>query len=110
MQGFLHCVWPLRMHFCAIFLLKKWSVENDHTGKKIILVLKTTFKKVFIKYQVNARIPSLCLVSENAVFRGRKRRKKKLASPLGILSEDGMPQLLFPLDKLLYMYMVGTNC
>ena len=91
------------MLFWAIFLLKKNghnSVENDHTRKKITLVLKATYKKVLLKYQVNARFPSLCLVSENmenAIFGGRKRRrrkkkKKKSASPLGIPSEDGMPQ------------------
>ena len=45
--------------------------------KKITLVLKTTYKKVFLKYQVNARFPSLCLVSENAIFGGGKRGRKK---------------------------------
>ena len=69
------------------------SVENDRTGKKFTLVLKTIYKKVFLKYQVNARFPSLCLVSENAIFGGGKRRKKIVGKPIGIPSEDGMPQL-----------------
>ncbi len=51
-------------------------VENDHTGKKITLVLKTTYK-VFLKYQVNARFPSLCLVSENAISGGRKKEEEE---------------------------------
>ncbi len=42
------------------------SVENHHIGKKSKLVLKTTSKKLFLKYQDNARFPSLCLASENA--------------------------------------------
>ncbi len=81
MQGFFHCVWPLKMHFCAIFLLKNShnSVENDRTGKKFTLVLKAIYKKLFLKYQVNARFPSLCLVS---VFGGGKRRKKKVGKPI----------------------------
>ncbi len=62
------------------------SVENDHTRKKFTLVLMTTYKKVFLKYQVNTRFPSLCLASENAIFGGRRkprrrRKKKKSASP-----------------------------
>ncbi len=41
-------------------------LENDRTRKKFKLVLKTTYKKLVIKYQVNARFLSLCLASENA--------------------------------------------
>ncbi len=33
--------------------------------KKFTLVLKTTYKKLFLKYWDNARFPSLCLASEN---------------------------------------------
>ncbi len=83
MQGFLHSVWPLRMHFCAIFLLKKTAitrVDNDHTRKKFTLVLNTTYKNVFLKYQVNARFLSLCFVSEN-FHRRKKEEKKKVGSP-----------------------------
>ncbi len=70
MQGFLHCVWPLGMHVWAIFTPKindghKW-VENYCIGKKIKLVLKTTYEKLVLLYQSNARFPSLCLASENA--------------------------------------------
>ncbi len=46
--------------------------------------MKTTYKKLVLKYQVNARFPSLCLVSENAIFGGgRRRRKKKVCKPIG---------------------------
>ena len=34
--------------------------------KKIKIVLKTTYKKLVLKYQDNAGLPSLCLASENA--------------------------------------------
>ena len=57
------------------------------------LVPKTTYNKVFLNYQVNIRFPSLCLASENAIFGSGRRRKKKAASPQGMASEDGMPQL-----------------
>ncbi len=39
------------------------SVENYCIGKKFKLVLKTTYKKLVLKYQSNARFPSLCLAS-----------------------------------------------
>ncbi len=42
------------------------SVENYYIGKKFALVLKSTYKKLFLKYQVNTRFPSLCLASKNA--------------------------------------------
>ncbi len=42
------------------------SPENDRIGQKFKLVLKTTYKKLVLKYQDNARFPSLCLASENA--------------------------------------------
>ncbi len=42
------------------------SAENDRIGKKFKLVLKTTYKKLFLKYQDSAKFPSLCLVPENA--------------------------------------------
>ncbi len=38
-------------------------------GKKIGLVLKTTYKKLAIKYQGNARFTSLCLTSDNVFLR-----------------------------------------
>ena len=41
------------------------SVENYCIRKKFQLVLKTTYKKLSLKYQDNARFPSLCLASEN---------------------------------------------
>ena len=49
------------MDFRPIFTQKIGhnSGENDHTGKKITFVLKTIYK-VFLKYQVNTRFPSLC--------------------------------------------------
>ena len=55
MRGFLRCVWPLRMHFWAIFTHRK----------KIKLVLKATHKKLFLKYQDNAKVALLCLTYEN---------------------------------------------
>ncbi len=66
------------------------SVENDRTGKKITPVLKTTYKKVFLKYQINARFPSLCLASENDIFGGGKRRKK-VGKPIGDPVRTGCP-------------------
>ncbi len=77
------------------------SVENVRTGKKFTLVLKTTYKKVFLNYQVNTRFPSLCLASENAIFGGRRRRrrrrrrKKKKSRQVhrGSCQRTGMPQL-----------------
>ncbi len=53
--------------FLSYFYFKKShnSVENDSTRKKFKLVLKTTYKKLFLKYQDNARFPSMCLASEN---------------------------------------------
>ncbi len=56
------------------------SVENDRTGKKISLVLimlKTVYKKVFLKYQVNTRSLLSCLASENDIFGGESSREKK---------------------------------
>ena len=51
-----------------------------------------THRKVFLKYQCNARFPSLCLASENAIFGSGMR--KKVGNPIrGPPSEDGMPQL-----------------
>ena len=89
MQGFLNCVWPLKSIFELYFYSKNTghnSLENVCTGKKFTLVLNTTYKKVFLTYQVNTRSPSLCLASENAIFGGRRRRrirKKKVSKPMG---------------------------
>ncbi len=44
------------------------SVENDHIRKKFKLALKTTYNKLLLKYQDNARFPSLCLDPERALF------------------------------------------
>ena len=41
-------------------------VEKYRIRINLKLVLKTTWKKLFLKYQDNARFPSLCLVSENS--------------------------------------------
>ncbi len=51
------------------------SEENGHMGKNFKLVLKPICK-VFIKYQANAMFCSLCLRSGNAIFGGRRKRKK----------------------------------
>ncbi len=103
MQGFLHCVWPMRIHFWPIFLLKNGhnSVENDRTRKKCTLDLKTIFKNVFLKYQVNTRFPSLCLASENDIFGGgrkprRRRRKKKVSKPIGDRDAPTRKTVTFP--------------
>ncbi len=65
---------------------------NDRTGKKFTLFLKTTYKKVFLKYKVNTRFPSLFLASDNAIFGGgrkprrrrrKKKKKKKVGKPIG---------------------------
>ncbi len=58
--------------------------------KKIELVLKTIYKKGFIRYQANARFPSLCLPSGNAIFGNGRRRKKKNFK--GIPSRNLIPQ------------------
>ena len=66
------------------------SGENGHIGKKFKLVLKTFYKKIFLKYQANgnAKFPSLSPPSgipRNAIFHvfgGRKSRKKKVGNPL----------------------------
>ncbi len=39
------------------------SVENDHTRKKFKLLLKTTYKNVFLRYQLNQRFLLLCYAS-----------------------------------------------
>ncbi len=61
MQGFFQCVWPPRIILELYFYSKNGynTVENDHTGTKFTLVLKTTraYKKLFLKYQVNTRFP-----------------------------------------------------
>ena len=49
---------------------------NNRTEKKFTLVLKTTYKKVILKYQVNPLFPSMCLASKNAIFGGGRRKKK----------------------------------
>ena len=58
------------------------KTQNNRTGKKFTLVLKTTYKKLFLKCQVNPRFSSLCLASRNTIFgRGmRKKAKKKKKS------------------------------
>ncbi len=68
MQGFLHCVWPLKNAFLSYFYSENGhnSVENYCIGKNFKPVLKTTYKKLIIKYQDNTRFPSLCLASKNA--------------------------------------------
>ncbi len=87
---------------------------NDRTGKKFTLVLKTTYKKVFLKYHVNAWFPSMCLASRNAIFGGGRRKTKtknkhththeKSASPSGIpirgrdapIIRDAWPERFLP--------------
>ncbi len=58
MFALLECIFKL-------FVLKNShnSVENNCINRKFILLLKTTYKKVFLKYQLNAVFPSLCLAS-----------------------------------------------
>ena len=48
------------------------------------LNLKTIYKKVFLKYQANAMLPSLYLPSSNGIFGGRRKRKKekKVSNPI----------------------------
>ena len=50
-----------------LFLIKKCPQLSRKLlhRKKIKLVLKTTYKKLVLKYQGNARFSSLCLASEN---------------------------------------------
>ena len=76
--------WPFR----AIFLLNKMAitwVQMITLEKKITLVLKTTYKKVFLQYQVNLWFASMCLASKNAIFSGGRRRKntKKVGQSIG---------------------------
>ncbi len=53
-------------------------------AKKFILVLKTTYKKVILKYQVNTRFPSLWLTSGNAIFGSGRRKKKSQQAHRGV--------------------------
>ena len=52
--------------------------------KEFKLVLKTIYKKVFLKYQANARFPSLFLPSRTAIFGGgrKPRKKKEVCNPI----------------------------
>ena len=61
-----------------ILLLKKQPKVASEKNK---LGLKTTYKKVFIKYQANARFPSVCLPSGNAIFSRGRRWKKMSVTP-----------------------------
>ena len=99
---FPYCVRPPGMDFLAIFTPKNShnSGENGRIGKKFKLVLKTIYKKVFLKYQANARFPSLCLPSGNAIFgsgrRKRKRRGQKTYKPIrGSRQGMGCPSYQF---------------
>ncbi len=81
----------------VIFLLTKAAIAQEKitTSQYLKLVLKTIYKKGFIKYHANAMFHSLCLPSGNPIFGGgRRRRKKKVGNPirLGIPSGDGMHQ------------------
>ncbi len=52
--------------------------------------MKITYKKVFLKYQVNARFLSLCLHPEEAIF-GSGRRKKSQQAHRGSRRRTGCP-------------------
>ncbi len=59
MQSFLHCV----QEWILIYFYSNNSHnsgENDCVGKQFTIVLKTIYKKVFLQYQANGRLPSLC--------------------------------------------------
>ncbi len=64
---FLHCVWPLRMHFWAIFTQKLAITEQKiialEKNLNLFWRLHCTCKKLVLKYQDNAMFPSLCLPS-----------------------------------------------
>ncbi len=45
--------------------------------KFFTFTLKTTYKKLFLKYQGNVRFPSLSLASGKAIFGGGIKKKKK---------------------------------
>ena len=68
-QGILHYVRPPAMALELYFYSKNGhnmhnSNENDRTGKIFTgtIVLKTTHKKVFLKYEVNPRLlPCVCM-------------------------------------------------
>ena len=77
-------------------------VENDHTRKKFTLVLKTTYKNVFLKYQVNARFLSLCFVSEN-FHRRKKEEKKKSRQPIGDPVRGRYAPMMSYMDKGMYL-------
>ena len=65
--------------FLSYFLLKKTNKKKPRCNsegnylfrKKITLILKTTYKKLVLKHQDNARFPSffVCLASKNACLR-----------------------------------------
>ncbi len=111
MQGFLHCVWPPKMHFWAIFLLNNGhnSAENDRTGKKFTFVLKTTYMKVFLKYQVNTRFPSLCLASGNGIFGSERRKNKKKKKKVGKSIGDPVRGRDAPINFYLVWLKLGTS-
>ncbi len=58
------------------------------------LVLKSTSKEIFLKYQDNARLLSLCLASDNVFFsyfyskNGHNRRKSSHKKNVYTCSED----------------------
>ncbi len=71
--------WAPGMHFWATFTKKQNKTKkqitnyNHHSGenhriRKNNLVMKTIYKKIFLKYQANTRLPSLCLASGNSIF------------------------------------------
>ena len=43
--------------------------------------MRTTYNKLLLKYQVNTRLPSLCLVSENGIL--GSGRRKNVGKPIG---------------------------
>ncbi len=82
------------MYF-ELFLLKNGhnSLETYCIKKK--LVLKTTYKKLVLKYHGNARFPSFCLASENAFlsyFYEKKYHNSaenvRIGKKISICSED----------------------
>ena len=59
MQSFLYCVWPLRCifnYFTPEMAIIN-SLENYCNGRNFKLFQKTTYNKLVLKYQDNARFP-----------------------------------------------------
>ncbi len=78
------------------------SVENYCIKTEFKLVLRNTYKNLFLKYQDNTRFPLLCLATENAIF-GSGRRRKKSNPSTGCHLGMGCPNEQLNIREINYM-------